>query len=180
MTETDEAIPEEDQDPAPDLEAALSVERDRALRALAEAENTRRRAERDVSEARDFAIARFARDVLEVADTLERALAAAPERDSALAQGVAATAQALHKALAKHGVARVEALGALFSPDHHEALFEAPASPDAPDGHVAQVLEEGYTLRGRLLRPARVAVARGGEAPAEPPPPAGSAVDEEA
>jgi molecular chaperone GrpE len=201
MTEQTEA---QDVDEGPDggredrvaaLEAELEQARDRALRALAEAENARRRAERDRADARDYAIAGFARDVLAVADALGRALEAAQGRDGPLSQGVAATAAALERALERHGVTQVDApVGQPFDPEVHEVMCEVPPPAGSPvdAGAIVEVLEVGYRLRDRLLRPARVAVAgAAAAAPAQappggqaddgaPPPPAGSQVDTEA
>lgn len=144
--------------------------KDRALRALAEAENTRRRAEREREDTAKFAIGKFARDLLEVADNLRRALDAVPaeaaEADPALgtlAEGVAATERALLGAFEKHGLTRIDPADQPFDPNYHQAMFEVPNSGKMP-GTVVQVMAPGYVLNGRLLRPAMVGVAAG-----EPP-----------
>ncbi|BAR99332.1 heat shock protein GrpE [Blastochloris viridis] len=167
--------------PQPNLEA-LAAEaadlRDKLLRTLAEMENLRRRTEREVADAKSYAIAAFARDVLNVADNMERALAAVPadavSGDAALTtlvEGVELTERELAKTLEKHGVRRVEAAGGKFDPNLHQAMFEIP-NPDVPTGTVVQVVQTGYVLGERILRPALVGVAKGGPkvAPEAPPP----------
>lgn len=189
MTQTADSQPEDDplaptpqeggDDPIAALEADLADAREAMLRARADAENARRRATRDRAEASAYAIAGFARDMLGVADTLARALGTAPESDP-VAQGVRATAQMLDKTMARHGVERIDAMGQEFDPERHEVMFEAPAG-GAP-GTVVQVLEDGYVLRGRLLRPARVAIAAASATATEAGdvPPAGSEIDTQA
>lgn len=156
------------------LEAEVAKARDEMLRALADAENTRRRAERQAAEARVYAIDRFAADLLPVADTLARALQAAP-RDGAdeglsnLIQGVELTERALIDAFARHGLKRVGVKGEAFNPNLHQAVAQAPS--DTPSGHVAEVMQPGYVLGDRTLRAAMVLVstgpgASGGAAPA--------------
>jgi molecular chaperone GrpE len=157
--------------------AALQAEnvslRDRMMRALADTENTRRRAERTAQEARQFANTDFAREVLAVADNLRRALEAAEQQasdkavDAALIEGVRATQRILEGILDRFGVRRIEAQGAPFDPALHEAMMELDdASHES--GTVARVMEDGYTMHDRLLRPARVAVTA--RRPDEPPP----------
>jgi molecular chaperone GrpE len=151
------------------FEAELTKARDELLRALAEVENTRRRAERQAAEARTYAIDRFAGDLLPVADTLGRALAAAP-RDSAdealktLITGVELTERALIEAFARHGLRRVGAKGDVFDPNLHQAVAQAPS--DQPAGTVLEVMQPGYVLGDRTLRAAMVLVSAGGGAPA--------------
>jgi molecular chaperone GrpE len=152
------------------LEADLAEARDRMLRAMAETENVRRRLEREREDTARYAISRFAGDVLTVADNLRRALDAVPssavESDEFLAKlvnGVGATEKNLLQALEKNGVKKLDPAGQKFDPNFHEVLFETDA-PDQPAGTVVQVLEAGYTIGDRLLRPARVAVAKGGPA----------------
>jgi molecular chaperone GrpE len=147
------------------LQAENEAMRDRMLRALAEAENTRARAERRAEETRQFAISDFARELLVVADNLDLAIAAAEERppqaacDAALLEGVRATRRVLQSVFEHFGVRKLEPLGARFDPNQHEAVMEVADEQHAP-GTVAKVLGGGYTLRDRLLRPARVAVSR--------------------
>jgi len=160
--------------PAPDLEALqaeLAKARDDMLRALAEAENTRRRAERQAVEARAYAIDRFAADLLPVADTLTRALAAAPRDDldegfRNLLTGVELTERAMVDAFARHGLKRVGARGDVFDPNVHQAVAQAPG--DQPAGTVQEVLQHGYVLGDRTLRAAMVLVSAG---PGGAPPP---------
>ncbi|MBX6426268.1 MAG: nucleotide exchange factor GrpE [Variibacter sp.] len=150
--------------------------RDRWLRALAEMENLRRRTEREVADARTYGIASFARDMVGVADNMRRALAAVPPalRESAeagiksLIEGVELTDRELAKALEKHGVRRLEAQGQKFDPHVHQAMFEV-EDPSVPAGTVVQVVQDGYTIGERVLRPALVGVAKGGPKAANGP-----------
>jgi molecular chaperone GrpE len=147
------------------VEAANASLRDRLLRALAEVENTRRRAERSVADAREYAISDFAAELLSVVDNLQRAVASAEDRtdqtaaDAALLDGVRATQRQLLATLGRFGVKRIEALGASFDPHLHEAMAEVDDDP-SPPGSVVRVLEDGYKIHDRLLRPARVIVAK--------------------
>jgi molecular chaperone GrpE len=151
------------------LEAEVSEARDRLLRALAEMENLRRRTEREVADARTYGISAFARDVLAVADNMRRALESVDPKlregaDSgvkALFDGVELTERDLLKTLEKHGVKRVEPLGERFDPHLHQAMFEVPDT-SVPTGTVVQVVQSGYTIGDRILRPALVGVAKGG------------------
>jgi molecular chaperone GrpE len=155
-------------------EAEIARLKEERLRALAEVENTRRRAARDREEASQYAISAFARDLLVVADNLERALRSVspearqndPQLD-ALLSGVEATERALKSTFERYGVSQVPAEGAPFDPHVHEAMFEVPDTSVA-HGTVVQVLEAGYTIHDRTLRPARVGVARGGPRAAPP------------
>lgn len=152
---------------APDvaaLEAELAKARDDMLRALAEAENTRRRAERTAVEARAYAIDRFANDLLAVADTLGRALQAAPRDDldegfRNLLTGVEMTERAMLDAFSRHGLKRVGVKGEQFDPNLHQAVAQAPS--DHPAGKVAEVMQPGYVLNDRTIRPAMVLVSLG-------------------
>ncbi len=139
--------------------------KDQALRALAEAENARRRAQKDREDATKFAITSFARDLLPVADNLRRAIDATPDelvgldpRVQSLMDGIEATERELLRGLEKNGVERIEAEGKPFDPNMHEVMFEMPSGGQLA-GTVMQVVENGYTLKGRILRPARVGVA---------------------
>jgi molecular chaperone GrpE len=155
-----------------ELEAEAADLKDRLLRALAEQENARRRAERDREEAIRFAASGLARDLLSTLDNLRRAIEAVPEEKAGdetvrqLLTGVVATERALLGALAKHGIRRIDSLGEPFNPDRHEAVFEV-TDPARSAGTVAEVLQEGYLHHDRLLRPAMVGVAKGGEGPTE-------------
>jgi molecular chaperone GrpE len=165
------------------LRAEADAMKDRALRALAEVENVRKRLERERDEARTYSVTRFARDLLTVADNLNRAIAACPaearasagEALKAVLDGVDATARELSATLARHGIKVIEAEGARFDPNLHQAIAEVPAPGVAP-GTVVNVVQSGYTIADRLLRPAMVTVAKGsGSAP--PPPNGGGHFD---
>jgi len=148
--------------------------KDRLLRTLAEMENLRKRTDREVSDMRQYGIASFARDVLAVADNMERALEAldAELREAAdpgikaLLDGVELTERELLKVLEKHGVKQYEPKkGDKFDPNLHQAMYELP-DPSQPAGTVAQVVQPGYMIGERMLRPALVGVAKGGPKPA--------------
>jgi molecular chaperone GrpE len=157
--------------PAPDPAEALAKEaaelKDRLLRTLAEMENLRRRSEREVADARLYGIANFARDVLGVADNMRRALDAAgtelrdggDDKTRALIDGVELTERELLKVMEKYGVKRLEPQGEKFDPNFHQAMFELP-DPNATPGTVVQVLQAGYKIGERVLRPAMVGVAK--------------------
>ncbi len=158
---------------ASDAVAALKAEndnlRDQVLRTLAEMENLRRRTEREVQDAGRYAIASFARDMLSVGDNLRRALDALPAEaraaaDSALTNllsGVELTERELLKGLEKHGVRKIAPNGQKFDPNLHQAMFEVP-NAEVPNGTVVQVLQEGFVIGDRVLRPALVGVSKGG------------------
>lgn len=161
------------------LEAELSEMTDRWKRAAAEAENTRRRLQREKEDSVRYAAAGFARDMLSVADNLRRALEsvseealAADETVKALHDGVALVERELLGAFERNGVARIEPLGESFDPNRHEAMFEIP-DESTPSGTVVQILQPGYMLHERLLRAAMVGVARGGPPAAAPNKPEG-------
>ena len=148
------------------LQAENADLRTQMLRTLADMENLRRRTTREKEDTAKFAISRFAKDLLSVADNLQRALQAIPEDATAdnelmqtLAEGVAAVDRELAGVLERHGVKAVDAAGKPFDSNFHEAVMEQPTG-DVPPGHVAQVFQTGYTLNDRLLRPAMVAVAK--------------------
>jgi molecular chaperone GrpE len=146
------------------LEAELAKARDEMLRALAEVENTRRRGERTAQEARAYAIDRFAADLLPVADTLARALSAAPRDDvdegfRNLLTGVELTERSMLDAFARHGLRRVGVKGDTFDPNLHQAVAQAPS--DVPAGKIAEVMQPGYVLGDRTLRAAMVLVSTG-------------------
>jgi molecular chaperone GrpE len=137
------------------------------IRALADAENARWRAERTAVETRQYAIADLARELLVVADNLRRTIvvaerhAAATVQDAALIEGVRATERILERALEHFGIKKIDALGKKFDPSLHEAVMEVDETSQPPKT-VIQVVEDGYSIRDRLLRPARVFVAKGG------------------
>jgi molecular chaperone GrpE len=156
-----------------DAEAKADENWNRYLRTAAELENVRKRAERDVENAHKFAVERFAKELLQVCDSLEMGIAAGGEAGAdALLEGSNATLKQLESTLQRFGVERVDPLGEPFDPALHEAMTMQP-SPDAEPGSVLTVFQKGYTLNGRLLRPARVVVA------AEPPVSADKASSEE-
>ncbi|SOC17092.1 nucleotide exchange factor GrpE [Thalassospira xiamenensis] len=152
-------------DPVAELEAEVAELKDRLLRAAAEVENTRRRAKKDVEDASNYAVTKFARDLLDVGDNLRRALEAAGNDANAdpamktLIDGVEMTEKSLLKAFEQNGIEKLEPLGEKLDPNQHQAVFEMP-NPAYPDGHVAQVMQAGYVLKGRLLRPAMVGVTK--------------------
>lgn len=153
-----------------ELEQALAAEKERSLRALAEAENTRRRAVKDREDAGKFAISKFARDLLDVLDNFTRAMDAVPddlkevdERINAVVSGVESVHGDMLKIFTTHGIQKIEPMDERFDPNFHEVMFEAPGT-GKPEGTVIQVIEPGYVISGRLLRPARVGVAKGGDA----------------
>lgn len=150
--------------------------KDRSLRIAAEMENLRRRTQRDVADARTYAVTNFARDMLAVSDNLRRALEAIPADAlaggdagfKALAEGVEMTERAMLSALERHGVKKLEPQGEKFDPNFHQAMFEVP-NPEVPNNTVVQVVQSGYAIGDRVLRPAMVGVAKGGpKAVAEP------------
>jgi molecular chaperone GrpE len=140
--------------------------KDRLLRALAESENVRRRAERERSDAAKYGVTQLARDLLDVADNLRRALDSVPDSQMAdeamrnLLAGVAATERALLAAFERHGIRRIDPKGERFDHNFHQAIFEA-ENTGKPAGTVVEVLQPGYLLHDRLLRPAMVGVAKG-------------------
>jgi molecular chaperone GrpE len=151
--------------------------KDKLLRVLAEMENLRRRTEREIADTRVYGVSAFARDILAVADNMERALQAldaelrekADAGVKALLDGVELTERELLKVLEKHGVKKFEPMGEKFDPNLHQAMFEMP-DPSRPAGTVAQVVQPGYMIGERVLRPALVAIAKGGpKATAEAP-----------
>ncbi len=160
-------------DPVAEALALLTAERDelkdRMLRTLAEMENLRRRTEREVADARAYAVTNFARDVLNVADNIRRALDSVPADAKAgtdgaltgLIDGIELTERDLGKTLERHGVKLVEPQGQKFDPNRHQAMFEVP-NPEVPAGTVVQVVQSGYVIGDRVLRPALVGVAKGG------------------
>ncbi len=151
------------------LEKEVAELKDKLLRALAEAENIRRRGEREREDTAKYAMSGFARDMLPVADNLGRALAALgpevrgkdPSLDSLIA-GIELTDRELTAVFERHGMRRVNPLGEKFDHNFHQAMMEVD-DPTKPSGTVVQVLQTGYVLRDRLLRPAMVAVSKGGK-----------------
>jgi molecular chaperone GrpE len=179
VRKNDAAAPPENEPPIqPDTEtadpvAALAQEaadyRDKLLRTLAEMENLRKRTEREVADARTYGITSFARDVLGVADNMRRALdaggtelrATADAHVTALLDGIELTERELNKVMEKHGIRKLEPQGEKFDPHLHQAMYEV-LDASVPAGSVMQVIQPGYVLKDRVLRPALVAVAKGG------------------
>ena len=150
------------------LQAEKADLQDKLLRALAEAQNVRRRGQQEAERERKYGVERFARDALSVADNLGRALSALPADlellDPAVRNviaGVQATERELQSVLERHGVTRIESVGKPFNADFHQAMMEV-EDPSVPSGTVVQELIPGYLLAGRLLRAAMVAVSKGG------------------
>lgn len=150
------------------LEAENTELKDKLLRALAEVENVRRRAERDVNDMRQYAISKFAGDILSVADNMERAIASIPAEArknegeiKTLIAGVELTEKEMQRVLEKYGIRKLSPTGEPFDPHFHEALFEV-SDPSVPHGTVSQVVEPGYSIGVRALRPAKVGITSGG------------------
>ncbi|HZL00577.1 MAG TPA: nucleotide exchange factor GrpE [Caulobacteraceae bacterium] len=160
----DETDLADEADPVEALRAETAALKDQALRWAAEAENTRRRADREINDARAYAIQKFARDLLGVADNLERALQHAPKDAEegpvrGLAVGLEMTEKELLSAFERNGLKRVfPTSGERFDPHRHQAVMEQTSAEIAPGG-VIQVLQAGYELFGRIVRPAMVVVA---------------------
>jgi molecular chaperone GrpE len=148
-----------------ELEADAARYKDQALRALADAENVRRRAERDREDAAKYGVSQLARDLLPVADNLRRALdsvdgqAQQEPAVAALLTGIQATERELVTALERRGIRKIAPMGEKFDPNFHQAMFEVPTD-EQPAGTVVQVLQPGYVIHDRLLRPAMVGVAK--------------------
>ena len=169
-----EAAPATPEERIAALEAELAEGQDKLLRALAETENVRRRAQRERQDAEKYGISRFAEGLLSVADNLRRALDSLPERDAkddrtrGLLEGVAATERELLAAFERNGLKRIDAMGERFDHNFHQAVFEA-ENTGRPAGTIVEVLQPGYVLHDRLLRPAMVGVAKGGAPAADAP-----------
>ena len=161
-------------DPLAEARREAAEYKDRVLRTLAEMENLRRRTEREVADARTYGIASFARDVLAVADNMHRALETidpalrdqADPKLKALIEGVELTERELLKSLEKNGVKKFSPQGEKFDPNLHQAMYEVQDAAE-PQGHVAQVIQAGYMIGERMLRPALVGVVKA--APKQPP-----------
>ncbi len=159
--------------PEPDPVELLKTEnaelKDRYLRLAAEMDNLRRRTEREVKDAKVYSAASFARDMLSVSDNLRRAIDAIPAEARAggdagflaLVEGVEMTERAMLSALERHGVRKIEPSGQKFDPNFHQAMFEVP-NPEIPANTVIQVVQDGYVIGDRVLRPAMVGVSKGG------------------
>jgi molecular chaperone GrpE len=163
-------MPDDPEQGSPEALAKEAADaRDKMLRTLAEMENLRKRTAREVSDARTYGISGFARDVLDIADNLQRALDAVPAEAraaadpglKALIEGVELTERSLHNALEKNGVRKFDPAGEKFDPNVHQAMYEVPDA-SVPPGTIAQVVQAGYMIGDRVLRPALVGVAKGG------------------
>ncbi|WP_027581362.1 nucleotide exchange factor GrpE [Bradyrhizobium sp. Ai1a-2] len=151
------------------LAKELGEARDRTLRTLAEMENLRKRTSREIADARAYGITGFARDILDIADNLQRALDAVPAEAKAAAdpglkaliEGVELTERSLHATLEKNGVKKFDPTGEKFDPNFQQAMYEVP-DPSVPSGTVVHVVQAGYTIGDRVLRPALVGVSKGG------------------
>src|SRR3990167_1724193 len=145
------------------LMARVNEQQESVLRAQAERQNVRRRAERDVENAHKYALDKFSADLLAVVDSLERALEAAGQIDieavKGMKDGIELTLKMFIDTLAKHGVQQVNPLGQPFNPEFHQAMSMVP-NPDLAPNSVMMVLQKGYTLSGRLVRPAMVVVSK--------------------
>jgi molecular chaperone GrpE len=165
--ETDSATVPEAADPVAEARGEAAGFKDKLLRTLAEMENLRKRTEREVGDARLYGIASFARDVLAVADNMHRALEAigpelreaADAKIKALIEGVDLTERELLKSLEKNGVKKFSPQDEKFDPNVHQAMYEVPTA-DQPPGQVAHVIQAGYMIGDRVLRPALVAVSK--------------------
>lgn len=167
-------------DPVAALDAENAELRDRLMRTIADMENLRRRTEREKQDASRYAIGRFAEDILSVGDNLTRALATvdaalradAQESTRNLIEGIEVTERGLQNVLSRHGISRIEPQGQRFDPHFHQAIYEV-ENPEVASGTVVEVLQAGYLIGERVLRPAMVAVSKGGpkagaDAPAAP------------
>lgn len=152
-----------------ELEKQLADMKNEALRYLADAENTRRRAAKEKDDTAKYAVSKFSRDLLDVADNMQRALqSVTPDMQSNasvknLCVGIEATAQQLSSVFERYGIQKNDPMGQMFDPNLHQVVSEIDA-PDKAPGTVVQVLQTGYMIQGRLLREAMVAVAKGGQA----------------
>jgi molecular chaperone GrpE len=163
------------------LQAESAELKDRLLRTHAEMDNVRKRLEREKAEASKFAISKFARDVVGIGDNVQRALDVVPhqlaEQEPTLksfVEGVTMIERELLSVLSRHGIKRLDPKGELFNPHHHQAVVEVP-SAEVPAGHITQVFQSGYMIEERILRPAMVAVSKGGSKPPAPAEEAASA-----
>ena len=148
------------------LQADLAEAKDRTMRALADAENTRKRAIKDRNDAGNFAIANFARDLLGFSDNFKRALEAIPAdlkdidpRLESVTEGLSAMRRELTSTFDRHGIQKIEPMDEMFDPNFHEVLFETPL-PGKQNGQIIQVVEPGYVINDRLLRAAKVGLAK--------------------
>ncbi|HEU0044075.1 nucleotide exchange factor GrpE [Sphingomonas sp.] len=165
--QTAEAAPEvAEHDRLAELEQQLAEAKQATLYAQADLQNYRRRAEKEAADARQYAATSFARDILSVADNLQRGLAAIPaelredEKMKGLVAGLEATGREIESVFTRHGITKIAALGEVLDPNKHQAMLEVPS--DVPAGTIVQEMQAGYMIKDRLLRPALVGVARAG------------------
>jgi molecular chaperone GrpE len=185
--EQPEAVEAAGVDPIEVLKAENADLKDRALRVMAEMENLRRRTEKEIKDARQYAVSGFARDMLTVSDNLRRALEALPEDDrknadagvAALIEGVEMIERDLLNQLEKNGVKKLAPEGQKFDPNFHQAMFEVP-NTEVPNNTVVQVMQAGYVIGDRVLRPAMVGVSKGGPKEVAQAADAGQTVDKSA
>lgn len=162
-------------DPIAALEKENSELKDQMLRLVAEMDNLRKRTEREIKDTRAYAIANFARDMLVATDNLSRALmvVSTEARENAdattksLIEGIEMTEREMLRLLEKNGISPIEAEGVKFDPHQHQAMFDVP-NPDVPEGTVVQVVQTGFAIGERVLRPAMVGVAKGGPKTGKP------------
>ena len=182
-----ESEPTEDQVRIQLLEDQHERMKDQMIRALADAENTRKRAQKEREDASKFAVSSFARDLLSVADNLRRALDAVTDEILGenpnmknLMDGVNATEREMLSCFERNGIVKIEPLDEKFDPNFHEVMFEAPM-PDKESGIIIQILEPGYMINDRILRPARVGISKNDGSGSTPPssPDSGHAIDTE-
>lgn len=174
-------------DPVEVLKAEILDLRDQRLRMAAEMENLRRRTARDVRDAKSYAVSGFARDMLQVSDNLQRALEAVPEQAEGVAdnglkslvEGVELTERAMAATLERHGVIKLEPKGQKFDPNYHQAMYEVP-DPSVANNTVVEVVQPGYVIGDRMLRPAMVGVAKGGPKELAPEPGAPAQAEKDA
>ena len=152
-----------------ELQAEVDGNKDKMLRTVAEMENLRRRTAKEVADAKTYSAANFARDMLSVSDNLRRAIEAVPEEAKAagdkgflaLIEGVEMTERSMLSTLEKNGVKKLSPINEKFDPNFHQAMFEVP-NPEVPNNTVCEVIQDGYKIGQRVLRPAMVGVAKGG------------------
>jgi molecular chaperone GrpE len=169
VADESEAGAAQDADPVDALKTENADLRDRFLRLAAEMDNLRRRTDREIKDAKSYAVTSFARDMLSVSDNLRRAIETLPDEArtaadaamSTLIEGVELTERGMLATLERHGVRKIEAEGQKFDPNFHQAMFEVP-NPNVPNNTVVQVVQAGYAIGERVLRPAMVGVAKGG------------------
>ena len=160
-----DSAPESEEDPLALLRADLERAKQDVLYAQAETQNLRRRMEKDISDARNYAATGFARDILSVSDNMARALEAIPadlredERVNVIIAGIEATQRELDRIFTQHGITRIASIGLPLDPNQHQAMMEIPVADQEP-GTIVQEMQSGYMIKDRLLRPAMVGVAR--------------------